>query len=552
MKSSSAKPRTRVAYFGLLLILLIGGGLRLYRLEYGLPYLYDPDEPLFVNSAIHILRERDLNPHFFGPPATTTIYMLTILYGGIFATGRLMGDFNGVSDFVELYRVDPTILYYSGRLISALFGIATILLVFIIARRIFNKKTAYIAALLIGISPVHVQYSQLVRMDVQLTVFLLVACWFSLEIIQKAALKDYLLSGTFLGLAVTTKFPGIVFALSILLAHLFTKPSDLKHHTKVLASVGAFLSAVFISSPFLFLDYQNVLKDILFEARSSHLGATSPGFAQNLVWYVSYAFPKAISAAGLFLAGLGIVLSIFSKQRNKLLFIVFPLSFLLFISMLNLRWVRWIIPIIPFLCIFCAFGIDQLTHWFAKHVHLHAGWGVGIVLTVVTLVPMCISNFQQVKEASGNDTRTIARQWIIDNIPVNSILLMELYGPQLPKERYVFHYVTNKGVIIKLDPSLHASAIYRPIGGWSDRFAYLKRIEDIQDEGIQYIVLSNFYDRYIAERQVYTTEIATYEEIMRLGSLIYETEPVKGVNKGPKIRIYQTSAKNTYSEGFQR
>ncbi len=66
---------------------------RLYGLDFGLPYLYEPDEPAFVSGAMGMLRERDLNPHSFQHPGSTTLYSLAGLYSAVYASGKLLGYF---------------------------------------------------------------------------------------------------------------------------------------------------------------------------------------------------------------------------------------------------------------------------------------------------------------------------------------------------------------------------------------------------------------------------------------------------------------------------
>jgi hypothetical protein len=130
---SAQWPEKRLAqYHNAVLGAILGGAivLRLYGINYGLPYLYDPDEPLFVSRAMEILAHRDLNPHWFGVPGTTTIYMLSALYATIFGVGYGIGIFTGPEDFKTLYFQNPTVFYLSGRVMIAAFGVAAVLLTY--------------------------------------------------------------------------------------------------------------------------------------------------------------------------------------------------------------------------------------------------------------------------------------------------------------------------------------------------------------------------------------------------------------------------------------
>jgi len=88
----------------------------------GLPFLYDPDESVFVVRAGSILANRDLNPHFFGHPGTPTIYLLSALYAVIYLIGSIFGEFHGAESFRFVYYQDPTLFYLSGRILLPFSG----------------------------------------------------------------------------------------------------------------------------------------------------------------------------------------------------------------------------------------------------------------------------------------------------------------------------------------------------------------------------------------------------------------------------------------------
>src|SRR5713226_9217714 len=154
-------------------VVLLAIVLRTWFIEADLPLVHDPDEPVFVDRAMAMLRNRDPNPHWFGAPASPTIYMLAGIYGGLFVLGRLSGHFNSPEDFRVLYHTDPTLIYLSGRLATSLFGIGCVILTYAIGNRLQSHWCGLVAALLVAINREHVIYSQLIRMDVLMGFFLL-------------------------------------------------------------------------------------------------------------------------------------------------------------------------------------------------------------------------------------------------------------------------------------------------------------------------------------------------------------------------------------------
>ena len=519
----------------LISILVIGCLIRLYGIDWGLPYLYDPDEPIFVTAAGRILSNRNLNPHWFGAPATTLIYMLAGLYALIFLMGRGLGIFASSGDFQSLYYQDPTIFYLSGRLISAVFGIATIVIIYLIGTRVFNRTIGFMAALFIAISPLHVKYSQLVRMDILMTFLILLALWYCLNILENNSLSNYVLASFFTGLAIVTKYPAVVFTVTIVLAYIISKGWQSRGYLKTIVSNIACIAGAFFGSPFLFLDFQQVLLDVTGENRAQHLSATGEGLIQNIIWYFHNTLSESFTYYGLLFIGIGFVLCLASKQKDRWLLISFPLFFLLFISSLNLRWDRWLIPIIPFGCILLAYGIYEIIKWIEHHINLRMGFWILLISLVIFSTPLLNLSIVQGLEKSGIDTRTLARQWMISNLPAGSSVLVELYTPQLPKKSFKFFQVSYEGVVNEIDPEKKRNEIFRPNGS----LGKIRDIEDIERKNIEYMVMSNLYDRHLRERERYPDIVAIYKELMASGSLIHEVNRIPKVNTGPTIRIYK-------------
>src|SRR5262245_4168766 len=59
---------------------LVGLGLRLWGVWYGLPYLYQTDEPFLVLSAWHMYQTGDMNPHFWDYPGLQIYTILALIW----------------------------------------------------------------------------------------------------------------------------------------------------------------------------------------------------------------------------------------------------------------------------------------------------------------------------------------------------------------------------------------------------------------------------------------------------------------------------------------
>ena len=102
--------------WGLALVLAVGLALRDWSVSYGLPDLYHPDEPRIVERAVRF-HQGDLNPRFFNWPSLY-MYVMAGVYGLVF--GASSGGVAGA------FARDPALFYLVGRLVTALFGTATV------------------------------------------------------------------------------------------------------------------------------------------------------------------------------------------------------------------------------------------------------------------------------------------------------------------------------------------------------------------------------------------------------------------------------------------
>jgi hypothetical protein len=507
----------------------------MYGVQHDLPYTFDPDEPIFVTTAGAILGNQDPNPHWFGHPGSTTIYMLSILYALIYIVGVFLGQFNSPLDFRLTYHNDPTLVYLSGRLLMVIFGVGVIFLTIKIAERLFNRQIALIAGLLIAVSPLHTHFSKLIRTDIQLTFWILLVFWFCLNIYRKGRLIDYVLAGLFSGVAIATKYTATVVILLVVFSFVIRREYNQKSVLKLITSLGASVLGVFISSPFMLLDYRQVLADLMVESRSYHLGHTGEGPFLNLYWYIMDVLISEFTLAGVLIIMIGFGALITSKKLGRMPLVLFPSIFLLFISSLSLRWDRWIIPILPFLCIILAFSIYSISMVLKRNINPVLGKISFIALILIVFLPPLAKSAMDGRSLSNLSTRALLSNWMLENIPPGSRILGEIYTFQLPKGSFKFYSVDHNGKLVMFDPQSSYKKFYKADGSIGN----IEILENISVENIEYVILGSMYTRYSAEPDTYSEVINKYKEIIKKGELITEISPIKTVNTGPLIRVYQ-------------
>jgi Dolichyl-phosphate-mannose-protein mannosyltransferase len=113
---------------------------------------------------------------------------------------------------VEAFRVrrggglfTPT-AYLLARWLQALFGTLSVLLTYLIGRRLFSSRVGLAAALLLSVVPWHIRQSVIFKPDILLVLTTLLAFWWSLRAAEQPTAGSYLKAGTGIGLALASKF----------------------------------------------------------------------------------------------------------------------------------------------------------------------------------------------------------------------------------------------------------------------------------------------------------------------------------------------------------
>jgi len=523
-------------FYPILLILAVGLGLRLWGIGHGMPYVYDPDEPNMVVLAGGMLGNMDFNPHWFGHPATTLIYLLAGLDVLTYVFGLLLGVFNSPEDFRTFYHNDPSILYIFGRILIVLFSVASIYLIYCITEKIISKKAGYLAAFLLAIAPLYVSFSKYVRSDIMMTFFILLAFYFCLKILREDGILPYIWAGFFTGLGIVTKYPAALFFSIIVFAHFLRYGLTLNKFRFLIFSGFACLVGMFFGSPFLFLDIKTAISNVLHEGRSEHLGADTLDYFGRLWFYIRTLAHQVLTWPGLIIAFIGGIVGVIKKNKPLILAFTFPVLFLLSISALSLNWDRWVIPVTPFVCLLFSWAAFQIMELFSREKNINPKWislVASLAILLVTL-PILYSTVLDSLTLAGEDTRTITHRWMMDNLTPDSKILMEIYTPIFPKEAFSFYYVDSNGVLVRFDPGESYKNIFKSPGHIGD----LRDTLQIETEEIDYMIMGSMFTRYLSQIDKYQKQADTYQQLVSQAEMIFKASPKRGSIAGPEVTVY--------------
>ncbi|MFE7959591.1 ArnT family glycosyltransferase [Streptomyces sp. NPDC057413] len=142
---------------------------------------------------------------------------------------------------------------FSARVVTALIGVACVALTYLLARRLYGRRAALAAALLLAVMPYHVVVSRQVLLDGLLTLCATGALYAVVRYVQTERLPWLLAAGAALGATVLAKETGLVMVLGLIAFFVFTRgvpvrPRHLLYATGVMIVVmAAFPLAVILS-----------------------------------------------------------------------------------------------------------------------------------------------------------------------------------------------------------------------------------------------------------------------------------------------------------------
>ena len=186
----------------LALVVLLAAALRFTGLGFGLRHRPYPDERVFVENAHRMVAERSLDHRYYEYPGL----IFTLLAPAIAVAGA--------------ERAPGPDAYLAARSLVAAFGALSVGLVAVLGQRLMGPVGALAAALLLAVSPVAVTAAHMVKPDVVLEAFVLLA-FLAFRRIPVPPLGD-LVAGAALGAAAAIKFSGVLLVPCYLLARLLT------------------------------------------------------------------------------------------------------------------------------------------------------------------------------------------------------------------------------------------------------------------------------------------------------------------------------------------
>ncbi len=365
---------------------------------------------------------------------------------------RLLGEWLGQTGYDQIYLV--------GRATSATFDLASLVLLFLLGRRLYGVWTGLLAAAFGSASVLLIQHAHFFVVDPMANTFVIAGLYLAVRVLDEGRLADYGLFGLALGMAMASKINTLPLALVVALAGLIrylkvsteTKPDELLSGIKGLALAALISFVTFrVFQPYAFVGtsffdirinpgWMSSMTEIL------HQSSGEVDFPPALQW--ADRAPILFSLRNMVLWGLGLPLGVtawlgwgwaaveIAKKRSwdrHLIPVLWTGGYFAWQSLSFTRAMRYQLPVYPTLAILAAWALVEVWRgapkWFrprlARLARPVAAVAVGGVLLGTSFYALAFVHIYQQPM-----TRVAASRWIYHHLPAAVNFTVQVPGGQ--------------------------------------------------------------------------------------------------------------------------
>jgi 4-amino-4-deoxy-L-arabinose transferase-like glycosyltransferase len=285
----------------------------------------------------------------------------------------------------------------SARLVSVVFSLLSLWVVFELVCRLYGAKTALVASVLLGLFPGYFWLSRVAMIETMMVFFFVLSLFFFFSWLRNRQDKMLVFGGLALGLGFLTKYQvlvaGVIMLVSILLLA--------RDHLRLRLSKFALLivTAVAVAVPWVLISYQIYASKMLDEwVYALQMGNPEKSlystrfplpifYLIEMTWPYNDVHPISLLLYIISLLGLGL----FAWRRNRadrLLLTWFVVAFVFFTLIPNKHW-RYVLPLFPALAISAAslifFFYEKLEGAWRGHIRPNKKHAIKVAAVLFTI-----------------------------------------------------------------------------------------------------------------------------------------------------------------------
>lgn len=531
-----ANPTIWIGRLLVALVVLVSLRLSLWGNQHGMPFAFNSDENAhFVPKAIGLFGH-DWNPDYFvNPPGYT--YLLYEVFSQTFGGGA------GVA---KQFAVDPTPVFTSARTTTGFLLAISVWLLYLAGAKMFNdRRVGVLAAGVLGFAFLPIFYAHHALNDVPVLAPVCLSLWGIAGMVRYGRIRDLVVASIGIGIACGVKYTGGIMVLPLVAAALLCAPQEGRYTLKQMATIGLPIAAVvtviafIVVNPYAVLDNTGFMDGLRHQSSTADdargkLGLTASSGVSYYLWSMTWGLGwiPLIAAAG----GIGVLIA--DRPRLAAVLVPGPIVFLLFMGSQERFFGRWMLPVYPLLALLAAYAIVALFAliW-RKAPKLEPA--LLIVAAALLWTQGLASSIHIGHVLDREDTRNIAREWMVQNIEEGSKVVVEPIVPDAWAQDIGFpSALTSNGNRWVKFPTSRSNLAND--GTWIPGRGRLVNIEDYertlypglikryQREGFCWVVVgSTQVGRARAEPEVVPRAIKYYEALEANADLIFSVSPFR-------------------------
>ena len=458
-----------------------------------------------------------------------------------------LAGYTDYSKFFAIFRAHPLLVQFllsmsfqfgvsdlAGRLVSVVFGLAAIPLMYMLGRLLFTRAVGVIAAATLALLQYHVTVSRQVLLDGPETTLFLLSMYLLARYAAGGAPRYLYIAAFAGGLTFLAKETAIL-VLPVAAAFILMTPSVKLGWRRIAAAIGIFALAI---SPY---------------PISIAISGASGTAREFLLWQLlrrpnhSFTFyaeilPGAIGLVLLVLAIAGMAFAIRKGTWQDRLLLAWVFVPVVFFQVWPVKGYQYLLPTMPAVIVMAARVIEPMTRWISDRPapgrwRTRVGSFAAPAIAAVLVLSVALPTIAAVREpaALGSLAGTgglpggrEAGEWIDAHIPEGAGFMT--IGPTLSNVIQFYGHRRSQGLSVSPNP-LHRNPAYDPIRNPDDTIRTLR---------IQYVA----YDIWSASRSRFFAAALMNYVAKYHGQLIYEQRAqTRGPDGSPRtetvIRIFQ-------------
>jgi len=383
---------------------------------------------------------------------------------------------------------DPASGYLGVRVLDALLGSLTVLLVFEFGRRAYGWLAGFFGAAALAVAFLHVRDSHFGTLDIPLSLVSVAAMYVAYRTLQARGLRPLLINGITLGVAASLKYNGALVFAGIAAAQTLRARLERLRWQRLLvrlALIGVLgIITLALTSPFLVLDPGMTQHGIGYIFQ--HLGrATAPAIG----WVrLSVALWFGIDPVLVLLGVIGVAYAAWRRQPADWIILTFLLVYFLLIGAGRSVFLRYADPMIPLLLLLAGRALAAFVQLTAPGRTRRLALAVAFVL--IAVAPL-VHDVRYDLLIQQTDTRSLAFEWLAQHVPSGGRAAVPYMAGPAHDQAMIdsgehSHGATDPYIASFLDSRLETRYTIREL---TRDDLQLTSLDSFRNEGISYVVI---------------------------------------------------------------